>query len=183
MRRWLNVFLFLLSATMLMARGTDRVKYPGGKSYMFRIELKDKNGTDYSLDRPEQFLSQRAIERRKRQNLVLDSTDLPLNARYVEAVLTTGVEMVSKSKWNNTLLVRTKKQDVMKEISKYPFVKDVRKVWTSPDSIERQKPRTNYHTEFNQWDNIDNNPDGVTYDQLEMLGGNRLHRHGGYALF
>ena len=66
----------------------------------------------------------------------------------------------------------------MKEISKYPFVKDVRKVWTSPDSIERQKPRTNYHTEFNQWDNIDNNPDGVTYDQLEMLGGNRLHRHG-----
>ena len=178
MRRWLNVFLFLLSATMLMARGTDRVKYPGGKSYMFRIELKDKNGTDYSLDRPEQFLSQRAIERRKRQNLVLDSTDLPLNARYIEAVLTTGVEMVSKSKWNNTLLVRTKKQDVMKEISKYPFVIGVRKVWTSPDSVERQKPRTNYHTEFNQWDNIDNNPDGVTYDQLEMLGGNRLHRHG-----
>ncbi len=178
MRRWLNVFLFLLSATMLMARGTDRVKYPGGKSYMFRIELKDKNGTDYSLDRPEQFLSQRAIERRKRQNLVLDSTDLPLNAHYIEAVLTTGVEMVCKSKWNNTLLVRTKKQDVMKEISKYPFVKDVRKVWTSPDSVERQKPRTNYHTEFNQWDNIDNNPDGVTYDQLEMLGGNRLHRHG-----
>lgn len=178
MKRWLNVFLFLLSATMLTARGTDRVKYPGDKSYMFRIELKDKNGTDYSLDRPEQFLSQRAIERRIRQNLALDSTDLPLNARYIEAVLTAGVEMVSKSKWNNTLLVRTKKQDVMKEISKYPFVEGVRKVWTSPDSVERRRPRTNYHTEFNQWDNIDNNPDGVTYDQLEMLGGNRLHRHG-----
>ena len=178
MKRWLNVFLFLLSATMLTARGTDRVKYPGGKSYMFRIELKDKNGTEYSLNRPEQFLSQRAIERRIRQNLALDSTDLPLNARYIEAVLTAGVEMVSKSKWNNTLLVRTKKQDVMKEISKYPFVEGVRKVWTSPDSVERRRPRTNYHTEFNQWDNIDNNPDGVTYDQLEMLGGNRLHRHG-----
>ena len=66
----------------------------------------------------------------------------------------------------------------MKEIGKFPFVKDVRRVWVSPDSIERKRPRTTYHTEFNKWDNIDNNPDGVTYEQLEMLGGNRLHRHG-----
>lgn len=178
MRRWLNVFLFLLSATLLMARGVDKVRYPGGKCYLFRVSLTDKQGTPFTIEQPQKFLSQRAIERRQRQHLSIDSTDLPLNPRYVASIEATGVEVVSRSKWNNTMLVRTPKQDVIKEISKYPFVKGVRKVWTSPDSIERQKPRTTYHTEFNQWDNIDNNPEGVTYDQLEMLGGNRLHRHG-----
>ena len=60
MRRWLNVFLFLLSATMLMARGTDRVKYPGGKSYMFRIELKTRMARIIrSTDRNSSFLSGR----------------------------------------------------------------------------------------------------------------------------
>lgn len=178
MRRCLSIILLLLSATMLMARGTDRVKYPGGKCYLFRVTLTDKRGTPFMTDRPEEFLSTRAIERRRRQHLPIDSTDLPLNPRYVTSIAAEGVEVVSKSKWNNTLLVFTKKQDVMKEVSKFPFVKDVRRVWVSPDSIERKRPRTNYHTEFNKWDNIDNNPDGVTYEQLEMLGGNRLHRHG-----
>ena len=161
-----------------MARGTDRVKYPGSKCYMFRVSLTDKQGTPFTTDRPEEFLSTRAIERRQKQHLSIDSTDLPLNPRYITSIAAEGVEVVSKSKWNNTLLVFTKKQDVMKDVGKFPFVKDVRRVWVSPDSIERKRPRTTYHTEFNKWDNIDNNPDGVTYEQLEMLGGNRLHRHG-----
>ena len=145
---------------------------------MLRVELSDKQGTAFSLDHPEDFLSQRAIERRLRQRLAIDSTDLPLSDRYVEAVEATGVETVVKSKWNNTIMVRTHKLDVMKTLSRLPFVTNVTKVWTSPDSIERRKPRPHFRTAFNRWDNIDQDPNGVTYGQLEMLGGNRLHKQG-----
>ena len=40
----------------------------------YRISLKDKAATEYRLDRPEEFLSPKAIERRSKQHLVVDST-------------------------------------------------------------------------------------------------------------
>ena len=42
----------------------------------YRISLKDKAATDYSLQKPEMYLSKKSIERRKRQGLEIDSTDL-----------------------------------------------------------------------------------------------------------
>ena len=44
----------------------------------YRISLKDKAATDYSLQKPEMYLSKKSIERRKRQGLEIDSTDLPV---------------------------------------------------------------------------------------------------------
>lgn len=43
----------------------------------YRISLKDKAATTYSLDHPEKFLSEKAIARRQRQQLPVDSADLP----------------------------------------------------------------------------------------------------------
>jgi hypothetical protein len=177
-KKVLTIIVLLLFVITSTARNTDRVKFPGGKCYMLRVQLCDKQGTTFSLDHPEDFLSQRAIERRQRQRLAIDSTDLPLCARYVQAVEATGVETVAVSKWNNTMLVRVRKLDVMKTLLRLPFVTHVTKVWTSPDSIERRKPRPHYRTTFNKWDHLDENPEGVTYDQIEMLGGNRLHKQG-----
>lgn len=50
---------------------TDMVSFPGGKCMMYRLYLKDKDlmNTPYSVERPEEFLSSRSIERRKRQGL------------------------------------------------------------------------------------------------------------------
>ena len=51
----------------------------------YRISLKDKAATTYSLDHPEKFLSEKAIARRQRQQLPVDSTDLPV-CRLCESV-------------------------------------------------------------------------------------------------
>ena len=74
------IFLLILVSTTLLAsnKGGGLIGYPGGKCYMFRVTLKDKNGTLYSLDKPERFLSKASILRRERQGLKLDSTDLPV---------------------------------------------------------------------------------------------------------
>ena len=51
--------------------------------YRFRLQLTDKKGTKGKLNKPEAYLSKKAIERRKKQGLGIDSTDLPISAKYL----------------------------------------------------------------------------------------------------
>lgn len=181
MKKCILVFILSVFAIIASAHGTDRVKkikYPGGRAYMYRVTLTDKNGTPYSLDHPEKFLSEKSIARRTRQHLSVDSTDLPINPAYISAVNSEDVKVVSHSKWNNTLLVRCKIPELVNRLSALPFVKSVTKVWTSPDSINPLSSRMKYHTEFNRWDTVPQSYYGVTREQVEMIGGVRMHNHG-----
>jgi len=176
--------LFTLLAVLLAARAVggvndvQKVKYPGGKAYMYRVTLADKRGTPFSLDRPQEFLSEKALLRRERQHLRLDSTDLPVNPVYVDSVRKLGGEVVSRSRWNNTLLVRVRKSDFMKRISRLSCVKATRLVWTAPDSIDASPQRTRFHTDFNSWDKLEQSEYGAAEEQVDILKGKRLHRAG-----
>lgn len=145
---------------------------------MYRVSLTDKKGTPFSLERPTEFLSEKAVERRRRQHIGIDSTDIPVNRTYIEAVSATGVSVVGGSKWNNTLLVRTRRRDRMQEVKALGCVRKVERVWTSPDSITPKPPRSRYHKEFNRWDTIAQNHYGVALEQIESIGGTRLHDKG-----
>ena len=80
--------------------------FPGGKCYLYRLLLTDKHGTPYSLSHPEDYLSGKAIQRRNKQGLATDSTDLPHTPAYLRRInAVDGVKIVSKSKWNNTVVV------------------------------------------------------------------------------
>lgn len=46
--------------------------------YKFRVAFADKGMTPFTLDQPEDYLSERALARRHRQGLAVDSTDLPV---------------------------------------------------------------------------------------------------------
>ena len=78
---------FILLACSLLVGGVsaqqDTLKY--------RISLKDKAVTTYTLDNPGAFLSQKAIERRQKQHLAVDSTDLPVCRKYVDEIRKHGV--------------------------------------------------------------------------------------------
>jgi len=161
-----------------MAGKERKVKYPGGKTYMYRVSLRDKQGTPFSLDRPAEYLSEKALARRKRQRLAVDSTDLPVNPAYIDTIRSAGVEVVSRSRWNNTVLVRTRKRERMRAVAALGCVAKVEKVWTSPDSIAPVSTRARYHTEFNRWDTIVSNRYGVASEQIEKLNGIRLHDRG-----
>ena len=43
------------------------------------IEFTDKDNSPFSLSHPEDYLSQRSIDRRIKQNIHIDSLDLPVN--------------------------------------------------------------------------------------------------------
>ena len=86
---------------------TEMISYPGGKCYIFRLKLADKKNTPYRLDKPLDFLSQRSIDRRKKQHLAIDSTDLPISPAYLSAISANQkIHIVGKSKWNNSVLIK-----------------------------------------------------------------------------
>ena len=183
MNKQLILFIItLLSCPALAVAGvnsTEMISYPGGKCYMFRVTLKDKKHSRYSLNAPSEYLSQRAIERRKRQHIAIDSTDLPINETYIEAIQALkDVRIVGKSKWNNTLLVRCSNVGKVFNLLKLPFVKSVFKVFSSPDSISGSA-RVNFKKEFNRWDTLsEDNRYGVAKDQIAQLNGIRMHAAG-----
>lgn len=169
---------------------STRKKYLGGKCYIWRYTLKDKQGSPHSLEHPGRWLSHKAVERRKRQGIALDSTDLPVSAKYLRQIENSLSQrqqgerrskaewvIVGTSRWNNTVLVRSNDTTLLRHLATLDCITQSQCVWTSPDSIDRYVKHT-YHETFNPWDSIK----GVTYgngkDQLEMLQGQRLHNIG-----
>ena len=181
MDRFILILMFLAFAAAGGARTTEvlrKAKYPEGKTYMYRVTLTDKNGTPFGIDKPQAFLSAKAIARRRRQHVAVDSTDLPVNPIYLDVIRSLGVGVVSCSKWNNTVLVRGHDVSVLESVGGLSFVREIRKVWTSPDSISTTSSRLRYHTEFNRWDTIPHHRYGAAREQVEMLGCIRMHSHG-----
>ena len=154
---------------------TEMVSYPGGKTQMYRLYLKDKDldHTPYAVSRPQEFLSPRSIERRNRQGLSLDLTDLPVAPAYVKAVTDAGVEIVGKSKWNNTLLIKIHKEKELQKLAGLDFITKTLKVFSSPDSIS-ERVRSGVRKELNEWGNSGGEY-GAADGQIKSLNGKRLH--------
>lgn len=181
MRRYVTLLILLFSVNFILAYGNGtgkKKKYPGGKCYMYRIMLTDKNGTPYTTACPEDFLSERAITRRQRQHIDIDSTDLPLSPVYLKKIEASGIKIVSKSKWNNTVLVRGNDKTQLENLANSDFVKNIKLVWTSPDSIRLASRREKIRNYTQPSDTVYKTPYGATFEQINMLGGTYMHENG-----
>ncbi len=117
--------LFILSTVVFQTVSQENVP-----AYKFRIYLNDKNGTAYHIHNPGSFLSDKAIERRKKQNITVDSTDLPLPAEYIRQIEELNCTIVAKSKWLNTITVHTEDSVLfISKIENLPFVSGTSLVW------------------------------------------------------
>lgn len=157
---------------------TDMVSFPGGKCMLYRVYLKDKDlqHTPFSVNAPDNFLSHRSIERRKRQGLPIDVTDLPVSPVYMDSVREAGIEIVGKSKWNNTLLIRIHKEKELRKLEDFTFISGMLKVFSSPDSISERK-RSSFRKELNQWETT-SSVYGNAEQQIKSLNGISLHEKG-----
>lgn len=142
------------------------------RHYMMRLTLKDKQGTLYSLQNPEAFLSQRAIERRARQHLALDSTDLPVSQLYLDRLAVHGAKIVSKSKWNNSVLVYGDSLSFLESLGELPFVRKTELVYIADSLRTFECPRRT--KEFDEL----KGDDDATRQQLEQIHLDALHKAG-----
>jgi serine protease AprX len=66
---------------------------------------KKLSGNPFSLNNPQAFLSQRAIQRRQAQNLSLDSSDLPVIPEYLNQVRNSGASVLYQLRWLNGAII------------------------------------------------------------------------------
>jgi subtilisin family serine protease len=168
----MNLKLWSLGCLFVLSMGQASAE----KVYKYRVSLKDKVGATYSIDKPEEFLSERAIERRNRQQLPIDETDLPVCGKYVDELKATGARLVTTSKWNNTVVLEVSDTLLMDEISKKSFVTGVKKVWVSPDSIPPRNMKRKKEVK-NKVEKTDCHY-GNALRQIEIHGGDSLHTAG-----
>lgn len=144
---------------------------------IYRVTLTDKHGTTGRLNRPQEFLSRKAIERRKRQGLRVDSTDLPVSPVYIDKVKATGGTVVGMSKWNNTVLLRAQDTTIVDRLQALSCVKNVQRVWHKSASTAKAADAQLAATPQG-WRNHTDSIHGAATRQIEMLGGVRLHEAG-----
>lgn len=177
------LILLMLPAAALAFRDNgnlhiERRSYSGAKAGIYRLLLTDKQGTAYSLKHPARFLSRKSIERRRRQGLQVDSTDLPVSRQYLRQICRKGVTLVGTSKWNNSVLIQCGDSTLLTTISRLPFVKDCCQVWQAPDSVEQYRRHTRLQNRFMAWDSVPSSRYAAAERQMEVLAGKELHDMG-----
>ena len=111
----LSVLLILLLASFSKAQFTR-----------YLVKFKNKGSSIYSFDNPSAYLSQRALERRSRYNIPIDSTDLPVPPFYISQVAAIpNVAILNISKWLNQVSIQTTDANAIAAINNLPFVEKV----------------------------------------------------------
>ncbi|WP_339676810.1 S8 family serine peptidase [Cyclobacterium marinum] len=72
----------------------------------------------------ESLLSEKSITRRSRDNVLLDSTDLPVATKYIEAIRPYVNRFIYHSKWLNASIIQAS-EEAIKDISSLDFVNEV----------------------------------------------------------
>lgn len=88
------------------------------------IQFRDKQGTPYSVQHPEKFLSPRAIELRRQHQIPITPSDLPVSPRYVSAVLAldSSVRLCTTSKWLNGITIYAENDSLLTQLQSLQFV-------------------------------------------------------------
>ena len=136
----------------------------------YLITFKDKTNSPYSISKPLEFLSQRSINRRQKQNITLKIRDLPVNPAYISEIKKTGAEIWFTSRWMNAALIQTSDAN-LQTILKLPFVKGLEVNGTVDDPLSRSGRKK---AKFEALDNKSLNY-GLSKIQNEMLGVNIMH--------
>lgn len=144
------------------------------EGYMFRVQLKDKGQTGYTIDKPEEFLSKRAIERRKRQNISIDNSDLPISSAYINVIEELGCTVVAKSKWLQTVSIYCNDSLFVEKINQLDFVDSTTFAWKGDTArtTARELPRSKRFVEKPKSEY------GYGDVQIKTVNGNFLHKEG-----
>lgn len=92
----------------------------------FVVYFRHKGATTHTISNPSAYLSTRAIERRTRHGITIDSADLPVPASYLSQLQAIpGVTILNTSRWLNAVTVDTTNSNAIGLINALPFVQNV----------------------------------------------------------
>ena len=149
------------------------------------IKFRDKGSNSFSFSNPAAYLSQKAIDRRTRYSIAIDSSDLPVTVRYLDSIRLSGtVTILNVSKWLNAVSIQTTDAAALAKIRTFPFVQVVSGIAlrttsaiSGGDKFEKEKEQlpvqlkeTGVTADFFNY--------GQSFDQVHLHNGEFLHNIG-----
>lgn len=113
--RYLVTYIFIVSCFVTKAQNN------------VWVFLKDKPNAEIMLSQPELYLSSRAIERRIKQGIKIDESDIPVYQQYIETIQEYNFKVKRTSKWLNAVVVPVNNSIEIELLRSLPFVKEVKK--------------------------------------------------------
>ncbi len=177
MKTILFLLLTLLTAVPVLAQEA---------SVLYKVTFRDKDQPGISINRPEEFLSRRAIERRQRYHLPVTVDDLPISPAYIRSLENAGARILARSRWLNAVIVELASRKDFDQIRQMRFVENieeagelsVRKESGKPFFIAEEtgipfrKPAVKGSAASSSFDY------GPSLNQIEMINGVPLHNEG-----
>src|SRR5690606_14296666 len=93
-----------------------------GNKYV--VYLKDKANSQFQVENPKEFLSERSVARKTKFNIPITVEDIPVNDTYIGELQNLDLKVLYPSRWLNSVLVEAT-EDVISEVESLNFVKSV----------------------------------------------------------
>ena len=169
MKKVTFLLLFLTAALFAQAQVATNIYW---------VQFADKNNSPYSIDNPEAYLSERALQRRANQGISIDEYDIPVNPQYLQAVADCGAQLLNPSKWLNGVSVYTTHSNVIDAINALEFVAEVRNCPNDPKAQELKERWLANEMKAVESQNKTRGYYGGGETQINQLNGNILHENG-----
>ncbi|MDN3203592.1 S8 family serine peptidase [Algoriphagus sediminis] len=149
----------------------------------YAVFYKYKPQEEFSLSNPSQYLTQKALDRRSKEGVQIDSLDLPVSNKYISEVEILSEYIIFNSKWFNAS-VAVLSESAVKEVSELPFVEKVEYVApgfrVNPNARIREKVLASVTRETCLSENkrILDEGEKPYYFQNELLGIPEMHDEG-----
>lgn len=160
---------------LLLFLFTGLLSFSQNKNYW--IEFTDKSNKTINWDNANEYLSEKAIERRLLFNIPLSHHDLPITNQYLNEIQNIDNQLVikGKSKWLNAVLVNCN-EAIAQEIATLTFVKNV--VLVSSNNKTTNSFQDKLTTEFSELSANLNGEAGYYEPTIQLMNGNFLHNLG-----
>ena len=171
MKKTITTFIFLLVANILFAQTPAK----------YWVQLKEKDIENYSIEKPEAFLSPLAIEKRKQFHIPITEEDIPVSRKTIATLLqldSTAV-LLTTSKWLNGATFYSENPDFMEIMQESNLVHYVEQTFTGKEPEIFTNENVTYFNNNNPVVNIPNDLDyGYGAKQLAINNAHWLHRLG-----
>jgi len=136
------------------------------------VYLTDKENVATAIASPITILTQKAIDRKAKHGVLIDSKDVPVNETYISQLKSaTGISVLAKSKWFNAVHVRGTQVDI-NNLSGLSFVDHID---FADKSLNARLIPNPIAGKFEVESTLTNFVYGNTLNQVEMINADGLH--------
>lgn len=148
------------------------------------VQFKDKNNNSFSISNPSEFITQRALQRRSRYAINIDSSDLPVSSIYLNQLQSlNNLTILNISKWLNQVSITITDTFAINQINQLGFVQSISPIASKQEIISKKFSKNkdeltainkNYTSQnVNDYYNY-----GLSSAQVKIHKGDFLHNHG-----